>query len=88
MYFVLEIQKQQGGTCGTLIHQAETEKEARSVYYQALAAAAISDLAAHSAVLLTDEGGLLASECYANVPEPEPPEEPEPEEPETDEEPA
>ena len=31
MFFVLEIQKQQDGTCGTLVHQAETEKEADRV---------------------------------------------------------
>ena len=82
MFFVLEIQKQQDGTCGTLVHQAETENGARSVYYQALAAAAISELAAHSAVLLTDEGGLLASECFTNTTEPEPEPEPLPDEPE------
>lgn len=63
MYITIEIQNN-NGTVGTLVNKFEDRLEAESRYHTILAAAAISAVPVHSAVLLTDEGFLLASDCY------------------------
>lgn len=63
-YYIVEIQKQHDGTFAHLVHTADHRNAAESTYHQVLASAAISALPKHSAVLITDEGFLLMSQCY------------------------
>ena len=62
MYIVLEIQT--SGTVGTLVSSYENREQAESAYHTILAAAALSSLPCHAAVLLTEQGGILASAYY------------------------
>jgi len=86
-YIVVEIQKYENGQVGNLVSAHGTKEEAESKYHSVLAAAAVSALPVHSAVLISEEGYPMRYECYKHpLPEPEP--EPELEtEPPTDEEP-
>ena len=63
-YYIVEVQKQPDGTFAHLVHAADNRNAAESTYHQVLAAAAISNLPQHSAILFTDEGHLLMSQCY------------------------
>ena len=60
-YIVMEIQTAADGTVATLVTQKDTLPEAQSTYYTVLAAAAVSQVPYHSAVLLTNEGITLMS---------------------------
>lgn len=63
-YYVVEIQKMNDGNYAHIVNTADSRNGAESVYHQVLAAAAISNLPQHSAILFTDEGHLLMSQCY------------------------
>lgn len=63
-YFIVEIQKQHNGTYAHLVHTADIRNAAESVYHQVLAAAAISNLPEHSAIMFTSEGFPLMHESY------------------------
>ena len=63
MYIVLEIQKD-NNTLSLLNTTHETLNEAESKYHTILAYAAQSTLTLHGAVLLTEEGQTMRSECY------------------------
>ena len=77
MYIVMEIQN--SGTVATLVSQYADKNQAESKFHTVLAAAAVSQVPVHSAVLMTDEGIWLRSECYKHpVPEPTPEPTPEP----------
>ena len=65
-YYVVEIQKMADGTFAHLVHEAETRNAAESTYHQVLAAAAISNLPQHSAILFTDAGFPLMHQSYSN----------------------
>ena len=67
-FYIFEIQNNDGAYA-YLVHQATTRKEAESVYHQVLAAAAISDLKTHAAVLCNGEGVPLLYQCYRNIEE-------------------
>ena len=56
MYYIIEIQQYVDGSFGHLVHYKETRNEAESKYHEVLAAAAVSKIPKHSAVLITDEG--------------------------------
>lgn len=60
-YIVMEIQTAADETVATLVTQKDTLSEAQSTYYTILAAAAISQIPYHAAVLLTSEGITLMS---------------------------
>ena len=60
-YIVMEIQTAADETVATLVTQKDTLSEAQSTYYMILAAAAISQIPYHAAVLLTSEGITLMS---------------------------
>ena len=60
-YIVLEMQTNAEGAVATLVTQKDTLAEAQSAYYMILAAAAVSQVPYHSAMLLTNEGILLLS---------------------------
>lgn len=81
MYFILEIQSQGDGRAAivTPIRSAENLNAANSQYHQVLAAAAVSSVPYHSAVMIGDMGDVLKSECYVHTPEPAPEPAPEPE---------
>ena len=66
MYIIIEIQTNNGTVSILPAVIKETRNEAESVYHSILAAAAISGLDCHSAVLLTNEGQLIMSQCYTN----------------------
>ena len=63
-YVVIELQTNSDGTVGNLVTAHDTRNAAESAYHSVLAAAAISALPKHAAVLLTSDGTLLDSRCY------------------------
>lgn len=63
-YIVLEMQTHEDGTVGTLLTAYDNKNEAESKYYTILAAAALSTLPVHSAMLLTNNGTMLKCECF------------------------
>ena len=86
-YYVVEIQQYNDGTYGHIVHYAfdEDADKARlkgeAKFHEVLAAAAVSELQTHSAIMFTTEGFPVMHQCYKHelVPEPEV----EPVEPET-----
>lgn len=62
MFIVMEIQK--GNTTSTLVNAYETRNDAENKYHTILAYAAVSALPKHSAVMLTEEGDYIKSECF------------------------
>lgn len=71
MYFILELQKPKEGNAAYLMHTAETAQQAESVYHQVLAAAAISKVYCHSAMIITDESQTLTGQSYRHEEEAE-----------------
>lgn len=63
-YIVLELQTNTDGTVGNLVYAYTNRNEAEQKYHLVLSAAAVSQLPAHAAVLLTGDGRTLASQCY------------------------
>lgn len=65
MQFVtIEIQTMDGGAVGVLATAYPDQLQAESAYHSVLAAAALSDLPCHAAVLMTADGTLLDSQHY------------------------
>jgi hypothetical protein len=63
-FVVVELQKNADGSFGNIVKPFETQNEAESNYHAVLAAAAISAIPVHSAVLLSEEGFPLMHGCY------------------------
>lgn len=63
-YLIIELQTNTDGTVGTIITQKDTLNEAQSTYYSILAAAALSALPVHAAVLMTNEGITLEFKAF------------------------
>lgn len=63
-FLVIEIQEDESGNVGTLINDYTTMPEAESKYHTVLAAAAISSVANHSAVLMLSNGDILENKSY------------------------
>lgn len=69
-YYVIELQHYANGEYGHLVHIAYDADErtarlkAESKYHEVLAAAAISELPSHAAVLVSSDGEPLMHECY------------------------
>lgn len=81
MYVVLEIQQEQDGTTRVLEPAKYEDKgDALQKFYLILQYAVKSQLRYHTAVVMTPDGQVYKSECYAYIP-PEPEPEPVPEEP-------
>lgn len=81
MYVVLEIQEEQDGTTRVLEPAMFEDKgDALQKYYLILQYAVKSELAKHTAMVLTTDGSVYKCECYMYTP-PEPEPEPTPEEP-------
>lgn len=64
MFIVIELQTNADGTVGNLVYQYASRDEAESKFHSILAAAAISALPVHSAVMLTNAGVMVKSEFY------------------------
>lgn len=65
-YIVVEIQKTAQGQIANLVTAYDTKKEAESHYHTVLAAAALSDLPAHGAVIIDENCMPIAWQCYTN----------------------
>lgn len=72
MYLVIEIQKSQNGQVSHLVTTHETQAEAEQKFHQILSYAAVTQLASHSATILTDNGYALRREFYEHKEEAEP----------------
>ena len=79
-YYIMEIQQYQNGEYGRIVHFAYDENpdkaklKAESKYHEVLAAAAISELPMHTAVLISADGFPLMHQCYKHeqpTPQPE-----------------
>lgn len=62
-YIVIEIQATNDNVA-TLTNQYDTENEAESKFHTILASASLSSVPKHSAIILSDNGAMLKSECY------------------------
>ena len=76
-FYVVEIQQTQAGEYSHIVHweyDADAElaqRKAESRYYTVLAAAAVSELKSHAAILFSAEGFPLMNKCYYhNAPAP------------------
>lgn len=69
-YYVIELQKYQTGEYGNLVHYAYDENadkarlKGEAKYHEVLAAAAISGLPEHSAILMSSRGEPIEHKCY------------------------
>ena len=69
-YYVFEIQKYANGEYGHLVHWASDANadrarcKAEAKYHEVLAAAAVSELPGHAAVLIASDGTELMRQCY------------------------
>lgn len=70
MFIVIEIQKNSNGTIGTIVNSYNDRNGAEQKYHQILAAAAISQVEIHSAVLLSETGQRIKGESYTHYAEP------------------
>ena len=70
-YLVIEIQTNASGTIGNLVYSYADRNQAEQKYHLVLSSAAVSQLPAHAAALMTAEGQLLERKCYHHVTEEE-----------------
>ena len=66
MYAVLEQQKNKNGQLAHLINSYETLNQAYQKYHTILASAAISNLPTHAALIISDQGQVIACDCFRN----------------------
>ena len=90
-YYVVEIQQYANGDYGHIVHwafDADADKarlKGEAKFHEVLAAAAVSELPSHSAIMFNTDGFPIMHQCYKHAvapqpaPEPEPQPEPEPE---------
>lgn len=64
MYIVIEIQRNGSGLPALLTNVYDSQENALQKYFTVLAAAAVSTLTVHSAVLMTEGGEVLRSESF------------------------
>lgn len=64
MFIVIELQKNKDGHVANIVTEHASLAEAESKYHYVLAAAAVSDLPIHSAVLVSEEGFPVKNQCY------------------------
>ena len=67
MFVVIELQKNKNGAVANIVTEHSTQSEAESKYHSILAAAAVSDVPAHSAVIVSEEGFPLMHQCYKHL---------------------
>ena len=81
-FYIVEIQQYADGSYGHLVHYVYDEDpdkarmKGESKYHQVLAAAAISELPSHAAIMFATDGFPIMHQCYKHeasaAPEPEP----------------
>jgi len=64
MYIVVELQKNTEGLVSNIVTSYNTLAEAESKFYSILAAAAISNVPVHSAIIVSEEGFPVKHQCY------------------------
>lgn len=64
MFIVIELQKNADGIVANIVSSYNTLAEAESKYHSILAAAAVSELPCHSAIIVSEEGFPVAHQCY------------------------
>ena len=64
MFIVIEIQKNNEGQIATLVNAYSDHNTAEQKYHTILAAAAVSGLPSHAAVMLLENGQETKHECY------------------------
>lgn len=64
MYIVMELQKNGDAALTHLVTGHESLPEAESKFYSVLAAAAVSDVSVHSAIIISEEGFPVRHQCY------------------------
>ena len=69
-YLVIELQKT-GDDVASIINKHDDFNQAQSTYHQVLAAAAISSVEVHSAIIMSDEGEVYNKESFFHPVEPE-----------------
>lgn len=63
-YIIMELQTYADGTVGTLVETADNYNQAKSVFHQKLASAAISTVPIHAVVILNSDGVVSDQESY------------------------
>lgn len=63
-YIVVELQTMTNGAVANLVTAYDNRLQAESAYHGVLAAAALSDLPSHAAVLMDNRGTVFESWCY------------------------
>lgn len=69
-YYIMELQQYQNGEYGHIVHVAYDEDpetarlKAESKYHEVLAAAAVSELPSHAAVIIASDGFPLMHQVY------------------------
>lgn len=72
-YLVIEIQTQADGTVSNIVTAYDDKNTAESAYHSILASAAVSTLACHAALIVTEEAQVVAGARYRHgQPTPEP----------------
>ena len=71
MYIVVELQTNESGKITPLVSASLEAPQAEQKYHTVLAAASVSNVAKHSAVILNDEGMAMASQCYTHGSKPD-----------------
>lgn len=64
MYLVMEIQVFEDGKTSTPTYAYDNRNSAEAKYHSILSGASVSKLPKHSAVMLTEEGYYIKSECF------------------------
>ena len=63
-FLVIEIQKNSEGVVSNIVTAYSDKRQAESAYYTILAAAALSNLPVHTAMVIDDMGNTYHRECY------------------------
>lgn len=64
MFIVIELQTTAAGVVGSLVYKYDNLNEAEAKYHSILAAAAVSTMAVHACVIMTNTGTVVKSEFY------------------------
>lgn len=65
-YIVIELQTNTDGTVGNLVYAFDSRNEADAKFHAILAAAAVSNIPHHAAVLMNSDGNVFRNECYTH----------------------
>lgn len=64
MYIVIELQKNKDGVVSNIVTDHASMAEAESKYHSILAAAAVSKVPVHSAIIVSEEAFPVKNQCY------------------------